>query len=1112
MKKRIQHALMIFTLMFMSSTLFSQNASKHNSPSSFVLYPSGEAVSRERINQLIRNMHKHTNTSYKITNTDPIAKNDTVYICENSGLTTIHVQANDSDPNGDSLTTTIYSDNIDGSVATDGININYTPAAGHLGTDTVVYYVCDADNLSLCDTAIVFIHIVKNFTTNNAVSICQGDSAFLAGIYQHLPATYTSTLTAVGGCDSFVITKLTVNPKPLATITPNGPTVFCQGDSVMLTANANTSYLWSTGAITQSITVHTSGNYYVTVTNANGCPAKSLTTTVTVISGPTLTITPSSASICTNTSVSLTASGALSYSWSPAAGLSATSGSMVTANPANTATYTVMGSSGACIGTQIIVITVTPAPIISIVPSTTTICSSGSASLTASGATSYTWSPATGLSATSGSMVTANPANTTTYTVIGLNASCSGTQTTVVTVKPVSTPTITSNGSTTFCQGGSVILTSSTATSYSWSTGASTQSITVTASGNYSVTISDGTGCSATSANSSVTVNPLPVITIAPPSTSICTNTSVSLTASGALTYSWAPAAGLSATTGSMVTANPVNTSTYTVSGSNGICTGMQTVVITVTPAPNISIVPSSTNICPGGSTNLTATGGTSYTWSPATGLSVTSGSMVIANPANTTTYTVIGSNGTCSGTQTAVVTVMPVATPTITPGSSTTFCEGGSVIITSSTATSYSWSTGAITQSITADTSGNYFVTVKNAISCSATSASTSVTVNPLPIVTITPNGATTFCQGGSVMLTASNNSSYVWSTNAITQSITVATSGNYSVTVKNAFGCSATSSVTTVVVNQPPTGIITANGSTVFCQGDSVILTAALAVTYTWSTNATTQSITVFSSGSYSVSETNACGTTNSAITTVTVNPLPTAVITPGGATTFCQGDSVILSSNANVSYLWSTGAITKNIPVKTSGNYFVTVKNAFGCSATSATTTVTVNPFPTAAFSATITGLMTYSFTNTSTNATSYLWNFGNGQTSTATNPTCVYPTAGTYTVNLLASNACGSNNATDVITVVSESAFYNGFSPNGDGHNDSWDIPMLNDYTSNSVKIVNRWGSEVWQGINYNNKSIVWTGKNMVGDDLPDGTYYYIITYNNTDKRGWVIVKR
>lgn len=85
-------------------------------------------------------------------------------------------------------------------------------------------------------------------------------------------------------------------------------------------------------------------------------------------------------------------------------------------------------------------------------------------------------------------------------------------------------------------------------------------------------------------------------------------------------------------------------------------------------------------------------------------------------------------------------------------------------------------------------------------------------------------------------------------------------------------------------------------------------------------------------------------------------------------------------------------------------------------------------------------------------------------------------------------------------------------FNGFSPNGDGINDNWHVPILDQYKDNKVVILNRWGNEVWAGSNYDNKEVVFEGRNMNGDALPDGTYYYILQYNNIEKRGWVFIKR
>ncbi|MGA2297797.1 MAG: peptidoglycan DD-metalloendopeptidase family protein [FCB group bacterium] len=285
-----------------------------------------------------------------------------------------------------------------------------------------------------------------------------------------------------------------------------------------------------------------------------------------------------------------------------------------------------------------------------------------------------------------------------------------------------------------------------------------------------------------------------------------------------------------------------------------------------------------------------------------------------------------------------------------ITASGSTNICQGDSVTLTAGAGISYLWSNGASTQSIIVKSSGSFTVNVTNANGCSATSAPTVVTVNQLPIATITSNGSTSLCQGDSVTLTASVGNSYLWNNGATTQSIVVKNSGSYSVTVTNANGCSATSSPTIVTMSQAPIATITPGGPTTFCQGDSVLLTSSLANSYLWSNGATSQNIIVKTSGNYYVKVTNANGcSANSSTTTVTVNTLPIATITLSGSTTFCRGDSVTLTVDIIGTYLWNNGATTQSINVLNSGNYFVKVTNAIGCSATSSTMTITVNPLP-------------------------------------------------------------------------------------------------------------------------------------------------------------------
>ncbi|MDP3461614.1 MAG: ice-binding family protein, partial [Bacteroidales bacterium] len=156
---------------------------------------------------------------------------------------------------------------------------------------------------------------------------------------------------------------------------------------------------------------------------------------------------------------------------------------------------------------------------------------------------------------------------------------------------------------------------------------------------------------------------------------------------------------------------------------------------------------------------------------------------------------------------------------PIITPDGPLTFCEGESVMLTASPANTYLWSTGETTQSITVTSSGNYSVTTSDACVGGGTSAVITVTVYPLPIVIITPDGPTNLCQGESVTLTSSPGESYLWSTGAITQSILVSLSGNYSVTMTDINGCSATSPITAVTVYPLPIVTINADGPLAFC-----------------------------------------------------------------------------------------------------------------------------------------------------------------------------------------------------------------------------------------------------------------------------------------------------
>ncbi len=532
----------------------------------------------------------------------------------------------------------------------------------------------------------------------------------------------------------------------------------------------------------------------------------------------------------------------------------------------------------------------------------------------------------------------------------------------------------------------------------------------------------------------------------------------------GATSYTWTAPPGATIASGqgtNSITINYIAGSTsgnVAVFASDGTC-NTNTVTLAVNVGSSGIAAPlsggnQSQTVCPGGTVpTLTATAtvpaGHTVVWYTAS-----TGGVVVPSPtlsaAGTVTYHAASRN-TLSGcesiTRTPVtLTITQVSAAAITAGGPVTFCQGANVVLTATAGNSYLWSNGATTQSITVSTAGSFSVTVTTG-ACVSTSPATVVTVNPTPIANITAGGPVTFCQGLNVVLTASAGSSWLWNNGATTQSITVTTSGNYSVVVTNAAGCSATSAATAVTVNPNPPAVITAGGSTTFCQGGSVVLTANAGTSYLWSNGATTQSITVNTSGTFTVAVTQSGGcVSNSPGTTVTVNPIPAANITAGGATTFCQGNTVVLTASAGSSWLWSNGATTQSITVGTTGNYSVTVTNASGCFASSLGTAVTVSPNPVATITAApYTSLFPGLSTTLTANVTppgsyNYSW-FKNGVlvpgATTATLSGIDLGDVGSYTVTVTNTTGLACSNTSPAM-VIADSATTKLFiypSPNG-----------------------------------------------------------------------------
>jgi hypothetical protein len=785
-----------------------------------------------------------------------------------------------------------------------------------------------------------------------------------------------------------------------------------QQEITQLYQQGQATYLWSNGATTPSITVSPAQTTSYTCTITMGGASTTQSQTIAVNALPTVTSTANQ-TVCVGTSVTLNGSGASSYAWNN----NVQNG--VAFVPNATTTYTVTGTNAnGCINTAQTTVTVNPLPAATITAQgATTFCQNNSLTLTANAGAglSYQWyNNGTAINAANSATLPVSTSGS--YTVQVTNANnCSVTSSaTAVSVNALPAATVTPASATTFCQGGSVVLNANVGQGlyYQWNlngspiNGANLATYTANATGNYSLDVLNSDGCSATSSVVSVIVNALPNVSGGANQT-ICAGTVLTLSGSGASTYSW------NNNVQNGVAFTPNATQTYTITGTNvNGCANTAQVTITVNalPTPSISYV-GSIILCQGSVLALNSSAGSSYLWSNGQTTST-----IQVSQGGAYTVQVSNANG-CVGTSNAVnITVNPLPAPSITAQGPTTFCQGGSVVLTSTGATSYSWSTNAITQSITVNTSGQYQITVVDNNGCSGSSAPIQVTVLSPPSATVSTIGANALCAGQSTTLSAPAGNTYLWSNGSTTQNITVTTAGTYSVQVTNGVGCSATSTPISISVNPVPAATITPNGVTSFCNGNSVVLTASAGNTYLWNTGATTQSITVNAPGSFTATVTGVGGcNATSAATTVTVNALPAATITPNGSTTFCAGGTLLLSASAGSSYLWSNGVNTPSLSVNASGSYTVTVTNGAGCSVTSSPVNVTVNALPTLSAGANQTLCAGSPVTLSGSGATTYSWNNGvtNGVTFTPA-------TTQSYTVTGTAANGC-TNTAQVTVTV-------------------------------------------------------------------------------------------
>ncbi|WP_420388274.1 PKD domain-containing protein [Roseivirga sp.] len=879
---------------------------------------------------------------------------------------------------------------------------------------------CKGDNDGSIDLSVTGGTGAYSFSWSNGAT-SEDISALVAG-------SYTVTVTDGNGCTATTTISIT-EPATLISASYTQVNVLCNGDatgSIDLTvsnATAPISYAWSNGAVTEDLTNISAGTYDVTITDALGC----ITVSNIVITEPTaLALVATKTDIdCngnTNGSIDLSVSGGVgpyTYAWTNGA-----SSEDISGLAANLYSVTVTDANGCTASTSV---TISEPAVLALNTSKVDVTcnggSDGSIDLSVSGGTapySYAWG--NGETTEDLSNIAAG-----TYTVVVTDfRGC--TDNVSVTINEPTAITITESITDAGCAGGSagvIDISVSGGTgpyTYSWSNGAITEDLVGLTYGNYSVTVTDATGCAV---NKTITVNEDASLVLTTTITNVDCNGNntgeIDLEVAGGTapyTYTWDD-------TGASTTQdlNFLQAGTYSVIVEDAAgCTSTASVVITEPNVLTLTATPAHI-LCNGdatGSINLTVAGGTgpfTYNWS--NGETTQDISNLVAG-----TYTVtVTDNNVCVETLSVNITE-PTAIVLGTTQSNIS-CNGasdGSIDLTASGGAggfTYVWSNGATTEDISGLSAGNYDVIVTDANGCTET---TSVTITEPAVLTLSTTQVNVLCNGdatGSVDLTVSGGTgtyTYAWSNGDAIEDISGLTAGNYSVTVTDDNGCTAS---TSVVITQPTALSLSVSPTDVLCNGGATgnvnlsVSGGAGGYTYAWSNGETTEDLAGVTAGNYTVTVTDANGCTASV--TATVNEPAPLTLSSSKVDVLCNGDATgsidltVSGGTVGYTYSWSNGATTQDISNLVAGTYTVTVTDANGCTAN---TSVTINE-PTALNLTTNAsnvscqgngdGSIDLNVTGGS-GAYTYFWNTGaTGQDLSGLSP-------GTYSVTVTDANGC------------------------------------------------------------------------------------------------------
>lgn len=875
--------------------------------------------------------------------------------------------------------------------------------------------------------------------------------------------TFYVTVTDNLGCQSVDSAIVTVNPGPTPNLGPDQD--LCPGTPTTLDAGAGWStYFWSTGSFNQQVTVNTGGQYIAVISDFNGCIGRD---TVNVNYYPTPNINLGvDTSICIGANIDFDAGpGFNTYAWSNSAATQ-------TITVATAGTFEVTGTDpNGCVAADTITLGIDPLPVVNLGPDLT-VCPGDPATFDPGpGFVSYLWN---------GGSVNQSFTTSTTglYSVVVTDANgCQNTDDINLFNHVPTPPTISGvtqicalNGSTTLDAGTGPI--ANPYVSYLWNTGDVTQTISPSFPGNYSVTVTDGNGCETTDM---VTVTQLaqPTVSLGA-DTTICAGSILVLnpTITNGGISQWS--------TGASSQTIVVNTSgTYWVEVVNGnTCFERDTINVTVAPLP-VPTALSNVSLCPGDSVLLDpGSGFSTYAWSTGSN----SQSIYVSAPGN---YDVTVTNA-AGCTETTSMTLSAFSAVGVTLGGDRTECEGTSFNLNAANpGATYTWNTGATTQSISVSFPGQYAVTVTSPDGCIA-SDTMEAFYNPLPFVDLGIDD--TLCTGGTATLDAGPGfSTYAWSNNANTQTTTVNTTGSYTVTVTDANGCQNSDEIEVIANTIPQVDL---GPDVTFCDSGSVLLDAGPQyIQYQWTpAMSTNQYAIVDMPGTYSVTVTDRFDCVSSDDVTVNIQGLVDQDFLPP-LYEFCEGEEGLVDAGDQWEYYdWNSGEEDQYLIVTASGSHDIIVTDSNGCRffdtiqvAEIAVPTLELGPNQDICPNEVI-------VLDPGSNFDSYLWS------TNETSPSIEVNAAGVYSVEATFQNCVRMDDILIGDICPGQVFIPNVFSPNGDDINDVFEVTYVN-LDELTVQIYDRWGKFLFES---NDKNFRWDGR-FNGNPVPEGAYYFVMEY-------------